>query len=39
MAIERLRPAMTVSRISRAMDVSGSSIYYRRAGRSIMQLA
>ena len=30
MAIESLRPAMTTSRISRAMDVPRSSIYYRR---------
>ena len=29
MAIESLKPAMTVSRISRAMDVPRSSIYYR----------
>ena len=29
MAIESLRPAMTVSGISRAMDVPRSSIYYR----------
>ena len=34
MAIESLRPAMTTSRISRAMDVPRSSIYYRRTGRS-----
>ena len=30
MAIESLRPAMATSRISRAMDVPRSSIYYRR---------
>ena len=34
MAIESLKPAMTVSRISRAMDVPRSSIYYRKTGRS-----
>ena len=34
MAIESLRPAMATSRISRAMDVSRSSIYYRRKERS-----
>jgi hypothetical protein len=33
MAIESLRPAMTVSRISRAMDVPRSTIYYRRIGK------
>ena len=30
MAIESLRPAMTVAGISRAMDVPRSSIYYRK---------
>ena len=30
MAIESLSPAMATSRISRAMDVPRSSIYYRR---------
>ena len=34
MAIESLKPAMTVSRISRAMDVPRSSIYYRKTERS-----
>ena len=34
MAIESLRPAMSVSRISRAMDVPRSSIYYRKTGES-----
>ena len=34
MAIKSLRPAMTVSRISRAMDVPRSSIHYRRTERS-----
>ena len=34
MAIESLRPAVTTSRISRAMDVPRSSIYYRRTERS-----
>ncbi len=34
MAIESLRPAMTTSRISEAMDVPRSSIYYRRTERS-----
>ena len=33
MAIESLRPAMTTSRISRAMDVPRSSIYYRKTER------
>ena len=33
MAIESLRPAMATSRISRAMDVPGSSIYYRKIGK------
>ena len=37
MAIESLRPAMTTSRISRAMDVPRSSIYYRRIGKSGMR--
>jgi|ACXJ01.1.fsa_nt_gi transposase InsO family protein len=37
MAIESLRPAMATSRISRAMDVPRSSIYYRRTGRSGMR--
>ena len=36
MAIKSLRPAMTVSGISRAMDVPRSSIYYRRIGKSGM---
>ena len=36
MAIESLKPAMTVSRISRAMDVPRSSIYYRKIGMSGM---
>ena len=34
MAIKSLRPAMTVSGISRAMDIPRSSIYYRKTGRS-----
>ena len=34
MAIESLRPAMTTSMISRAMDIPRSSIYYRKTGRS-----
>ena len=34
MAIESTRPAMATSRISRAMDVPRSSIYYRRTERS-----
>ena len=34
MAIESLKPAMSVSRISRAMDVPRSSIYYRKTGRT-----
>ena len=34
MAIESLKPAMTVSRISRAMNIPRSSIYYRRTERS-----
>ena len=34
MAIESLRPVMTVSRISRAMDVPRSSVYYRKTERS-----
>ena len=33
MAIESPSPAMTVSRISRAMDVPRSTIYYRRIGK------
>ena len=37
MAIESLRPAMTVSGISRAMDVPRSSIYHRRIGKSGMR--
>ena len=37
MAIESLRPAMATSRISRAMDVPRSSIYYRRIGKSGMR--
>ena len=37
MAIESLRPAMTVSRISRAMDVSRSSIYfYEKSSMALM---
>ena len=34
MAIKSLRPAMAVSRISRAMDIPRSSIYYRKTERS-----
>ena len=34
LAIKSLRPAMAVSRISRAMDVPRSSIHYRRTERS-----
>ncbi len=37
MAIETLRPAMATSRISRAMDVPRSSIYYRKIGKSGMR--
>ena len=37
MAIESLRPAMATSRISRAMDVPRSSIYYRKIGKSGMR--
>ena len=37
MAIKSLRPAMAVSRISRAMDVPRSSTYYRRIGKSGMR--
>ena len=35
MAIESLRPAVATSRISRAMDVPRSSIYYRSIERSV----
>ena len=37
MAIESLSPAMATSRISRAMDVPRSSIYYRKIGKSGMR--
>ena len=37
MVIKSLRPAMTVSGISRAMDVPRSSIHYRRIGKSGMR--
>ena len=37
MAIESLRPAVATSRISRAMDVPRSSIYYRKTEGSGMR--
>ena len=37
MAIKSLRPALTVSGISRVIDVPRSSIYYRRIGKSAMR--
>jgi helix-turn-helix, Psq domain. len=34
MVMENLKHALTVSRISRIMDIPRSTIYYRKTGRS-----